>query len=132
MNQKPIELPRDKSFGLFFAAVLAAVAGWFYYFDIQFVVPILGIAAVIFALSVFAPTRLRWLNYAWFQLGQVLGLLISPLILGVLYFGILTPVSLFCRVLGRDPLNIRSVTGRSNWKERKHRFVQRVDFDEQF
>ncbi len=51
----------------------------------------------------------------WMALGHVLHRLTSPLILGALYFGVLTPVALVCRLCGHDPLGLRQRQTASYW-----------------
>lgn len=51
----------------------------------------------------------------WMALGQALHRLTSPLILGVLYFGLLTPVALVCRLCGHDPLGLQYRKTASYW-----------------
>ncbi len=67
------------------------------------------------AFTVFAPQKLALLNKLWFQFGLLLGRIVSPLVLGVIFFGILTPVSLFTRLFGRDELRLKRSAGNSYW-----------------
>ena len=46
-------------------------------------------------------------NRAWIKLGEILGLIIAPLIMALVYFIFLTPISLIVRIFGKDLLNIK-------------------------
>lgn len=47
------------------------------------------------------------LNKAWLKLGEILGMIIAPIIMAIVYFAILTPISLLVRILGKDLLGIK-------------------------
>ena len=47
------------------------------------------------------------LNKAWLKLGEILGMIIAPIIMAIVYFAILTPISLLVRILGKDLLSIK-------------------------
>jgi hypothetical protein len=75
--------------------------------------------AAAFALAaILAPNVLAPLTAAWMKLGQLLGKVISPIVLGFIFFVIITPVAVAMRLAGRDALNLKSCTGKSHWIER--------------
>jgi hypothetical protein len=118
----PGNLPSERNFGFFFAAVFLAGAAYFYVTGAttawvlgSFLPGILLLAA-----AVLRPRLLSRLNEAWFRLGILLARFVSPVILGAIFFLILTPVGLFTRLLGRDELRLRAHPGaRSYWIDRK-------------
>ena len=117
------EAPRassDRSFGLVFAAVFAIVAGW----------PLLGgegprlwalaVAGVFLALALAAPRLLGPLNRLWTRFGLLLSRAMNPLVLGLLFFAVVTPMGLVMRALGKDPLRRRfERQAASYWIERR-------------
>ncbi len=76
---------------------------------------ILGVSATIGAITLFAPSALAPLNRGWSTLGKLIGRVVSPIVLGVIFFGILTPVSLVTRLLGRDELRLRHPKKNTYW-----------------
>lgn len=96
----------DRAFGFVMSVFFALLSSWpmlRYGKEPQYV--FLGIA-VFFLLSAQAlPVILRPLNILWTAFGLLLHLVMSPLILGILYFGLFTPIGLLMRVSGRDPLH---------------------------
>jgi len=97
----------DRNFGLTMAAV-AAIAGslpllrgaaphWIF----------LIVAAIFAALSLVAPRVLYPLNYIWFRFGLLLHHIISPLVIGAVFFLCVTPTGLIMRMLGKDVLSLR-------------------------
>jgi hypothetical protein len=129
-------LPSERSFGLLFAAVFAGLAayGWFlgnWGRPTVFALVIVAMAFVLFAF-VFSQV-LRPLNWLWYQLGQLLGKLVSPIVLGSIFFLLLTPVSLFTRMFGRDELRLKKTKGqKSYWIERSPPGPEPTSFKNQF
>jgi hypothetical protein len=114
------ELPPDRRFGLFFAAAFAALAVWLAlrHRPVAAIVAcaVVGIAFAVLALA--APQRLRPLNRAWYALGMALGRIVNPVVLGVLYFALITPIALLMRLAGRDPLRLRPRAATTYWIDR--------------
>jgi len=115
-------LPSERSFGLLFGAVFALLAGYGWFFkgwSSMLALALLGVALAFVLLGFVAPNILRPLNWLWFQLGQLLGKIVSPIVLGAIFFLLLTPVSLVTRLFGRDELRIqRKASQTSYWLDR--------------
>lgn len=65
-----------------------------------------------------SPRSLAPLNRAWFHLGELMGKIVSPVVLGIIFFGLLTPISLLTRLLGRDELRLKRRAVNSYWIDR--------------
>lgn len=129
-------LPSERSFGLLFAVVCAGLAayGWFLGGWGRLIVStlVIGVVAFSFFACVFSRA-LRPLNWLWYQLGQLLGKIVSPIVLGVIFFLLLTPVSLVTRMFGRDELRLKKITGKqSYWIERSPPGPEPTSFKNQF
>tara|TARA_B100000900_G_C20142534_1_gene538542 strand:+ start:179 stop:547 length:369 start_codon:yes stop_codon:yes gene_type:complete len=59
------------------------------------------------------------LNRLWFKFGILLGRVISPLIMGLIFFLVVTPIGLIMRMLGKDLLNLKFDNNRSYWIKKK-------------
>ena len=59
------------------------------------------------------------LNLIWIKFGELLGKIISPIVMGVVYFIIITPIGFFVRLLGKDLLNIKFSKKDSYWIKRE-------------
>jgi low temperature requirement protein LtrA len=77
-----------------------------------------GAAALFLAASIAHPRLLAPFNRAWHRLGLLLGKVISPIVLGVIFFLVITPVAVVTRLAGRDALRLRKRSVRSHWVER--------------
>lgn len=104
MTTKPT-LPSDRSFGLTFAAVFALLAGWLAYRGSVYWVASLGASAAFAVLAIAIARVLHPLNVAWMWFGGVLHRIVSPIVLGIIFFGVFTPVALIFKLRGRDALN---------------------------
>ena len=79
----------------------------------------LGVAAVFAALAFMWTALLAPLNRLWLKLGLVLYKVVNPIVLGLLFYVTVTPISLLMRVLGKDPLRLRrDPDAASYWIER--------------
>lgn len=77
------------------------------------------IASVLVGLvAIVAPTFLAPFNKAWMKLGELMGKVIGPLVLGVIFFVLITPTALITRLFNRDELRIQSTNANSYWIER--------------
>ena len=68
---------------------------------------LITISAIFLILGLIDSRFLSPLNKAWIKLGEILGLIIAPIIMAIVYFFFLTPISLIVRVFGKDLLGIK-------------------------
>ena len=114
-------LPSERRFGALFTVVfsLAGIYGHFVKGWSSGVVIGLFVASLIVALvTLLAPAALAPFNKAWFQLGLLMGKGVSPIVLGLIFFVILTPVGLISRLFGRDELRLKKAPVTSWWIDR--------------
>ena len=90
------------------------------------------LAAVFFAFTIFMPIVLRPLNKAWYKLGLLMGRVVSPIVLGILFFILITPIAIVMRLAGRDPLKLRKQNVESHWIERVPPGPESTSFKDQF
>lgn len=111
----------DRSFGLVFVVFFAIVGGWSLYRgkDINVVYGLFGASGVFLLLSFVAPKALHPLNVAWMAFGRLLHKVVSPIIMGLLFFVTITPIALLMRAMGKDVLRLRlDSAAKSYWIER--------------
>jgi hypothetical protein len=65
------------------------------------------------------PATLRWLFVGWMKLAFPLNWAVSELVLGIMFYGILTPLGLVFRLMGRDPLGRKAAPGCASFWVRK-------------
>jgi hypothetical protein len=67
-----------------------------------------------------SPAALAPLNRVWTRFGLLLHRIVSPVVLGVMFFVVVTPMGLIMRALGKDPLRLRfDRDARSYWIDRR-------------
>jgi saxitoxin biosynthesis operon SxtJ-like protein len=108
----------EREFGLVVGAVFVLLGAWWIYrgkfTNIAYVVLPLG--SVLILLGLFLPRALIYPNKAWMKLAEVLAFVMTRLILGVVFFLIVTPIGVVKRLFGWDPLNRRAARSATYWK----------------
>jgi len=119
-REETVEGSSNRSFGVVFAVVFGLIA----------FLPLIGGhplrlwsvgVAVVFALLAFgAPQVLAPLNRLWLKLGLLLHKIVNPIVLGIMFYLVVTPTGLIMRWLGKDPLRLKRDAGaRSYWIARE-------------
>lgn len=109
----------DRSFGLSVGAILLALS--FVPSLRHHRPPVLWMivaGALLLVTGALAPAGLRQIKRAWLFLGFLIGLAVSPVALGVLFYAVITPCGFLMRLFGGDPLRLRPTAQRSYWRER--------------
>ena len=110
----------NKSFGLLFFVVFLTLGLWPLKngYDINYYFIITSIIFLILGLT--NSKLLSPLNKSWVKLGEVLGTIIAPIVMALVYFIILTPISLIVRIFGKDLLGLKFFKEKKTyWIERK-------------
>jgi len=116
MKFSEIELPSNRKFGFFFTFVFSLVAVYFYYWGNVSWTFVFIVAALIFLLiTLIKSDALLPLNKLWMRLGILLGMIVSPIVLGIVFFGLFTPIAVFMRLSGRDELRLKFNQKVSHW-----------------
>ena len=117
MKTTELELPSNKKFGFFFTAVFLVATTYFYINNVgSSVLSTLGVISLSFLVATLVnPDVLLPLNRLWMRFGLLLGMIISPIVMGVIFFGLFTPMSLTMRLFRRDELRIRFKNKKTHW-----------------
>ena len=101
-----IKISSNRSFGLVFFVVFLIVALWPLKSGEDIRIWSLALSIIFFSLGILNSKLLTPLNKLWFKFGIFLGTIISPIIMGIVYFLVVTPIGVFMRLLGKDLLRI--------------------------
>ena len=116
-----IILPSNKKFGYFFTVVFTFTSLYLYINDhYKSSYLFLAIALTIFLTTLIKKELLLPFNKLWMRLGILLGMIISPLILGLIFYFLFTPISLLMKVFGRDELKLKVKSEKTHWKIRNN------------
>jgi hypothetical protein len=126
--------PSDRRFGLVIGLALAAVAarGYFRHWSDGVVIGLVSAGAIFLLFAWLAPRRLAPLTAAWMRFGEILGRFVSPIVLGAIFFGIVTPVAAATRMFGRDELRLKRTLGETYWIDRRPPGPAGASFKNQF
>jgi hypothetical protein len=125
--------PTNQKFGWFFTAIFAFAAGYAYLkLPGVWLYVLLGCSLVTAIVTAVAPRLLTPFNKLWFGLGILLGKIVSPIVLGVIFFGLLTPIAIITRLFGRDVLSMKKRQVSSYWVDRQPVGPQPESFKNQF
>ena len=110
----------NRSFGLLFAFVFLIIAFWPLKNSGLINVYLVILSALFLLLSLLRPAILSPLNKIWVKFGEIIGIVVAPIVMGLIYFLILTPISILVRLFGKDLLNIKFLKNvNTYWIERK-------------
>ena len=133
MKFQDIKLPTNKNFGTFFGFIFLILGTYFYVFTESTLEIYFFIISAAFFLSAFLfPSILKPLNIAWMFIGFILSMIISPIVLGIIYFLMFTPYAIFMKIFGRDYLRIHDKKFSSFWRKREPAGPGADSFKEQF
>tara|TARA_A100001037_G_scaffold298100_1_gene321228 strand:- start:555 stop:938 length:384 start_codon:yes stop_codon:yes gene_type:complete len=113
-----IKISSNKSFGIVFFIFFILIALYPLLNGQEIRLWALIISAVFLILGLLKSKLLTPLNKLWFRFGMLLGKIISPIIMGFIFFLVVTPIGLIMRLLGKDVLNLKYNKERSYWIEK--------------
>ena len=119
MNYKDIKIGSNRSFGTVFFVVFLLIGLW----------PVLNgnepriwsivISLIFFILGILNSKILTPFNKAWFRFGIFLGNFISPIIMGIVFFLVVTPTGLIMKLFRKDLINLKKNNSSTYWIEKK-------------
>ena len=132
MNFSDVKLPSNRKFGFFFTFVFALATAYFYNTTSFLLAYIFGSLSSLFLFftivkdDIFLP-----LNKLWMRFGILLNMIISPIILGIIFFGLFTPIAIVLKLSGRDELRLKFKKKQSYWISRSE-LIKPESFKQQF
>ena len=118
MNSQNIKISLNKSFGIVFFLVFLIISIFPLFKDGNIRIWSLIIAIIFLILGLMNSKILTPLNKIWFKFGILLGNFISPIIMGLIFFTVVTPTSFIMKVFGKNLLNLKRTDKKSYWIEK--------------
>tara|TARA_B100001027_G_C16060241_1_gene238194 strand:- start:156 stop:545 length:390 start_codon:yes stop_codon:yes gene_type:complete len=115
MKNNKIKLGSNRSFGIVFFIVFLIIAFYPLLNDNPLRLWSLIIALIFLVLGLIKSNILTPLNILWMKFGMFLGVFISPIIMGIIFFLVVTPIGLIMRLFGKDLLNLKKNKTQSYW-----------------
>jgi len=113
-----IKISSNRSFGIVFFIVFLLISIYPIFKDGNIRIWSLLVAIIFLVLGLMNAIILTPLNKTWFKFGLILGKIVSPIVMGVVFFTVVTPISFFMKILGKDLLNLKYNNNKSYWIEK--------------
>ena len=113
-----VKISSNRSFGVVFFIVFLLIALYPVINNEEIRVWSLIVSLIFLVLGLLNSKILNPFNQIWFKFGVLLGRIISPLIMAIIFFFVVTPIGLIMRTLGKDILNLRYNTKKTYWIEK--------------
>ena len=118
MNSKNIKISSNRSFGVVFFLFFLIVSIFPLFKDENIRIWALVVAITFLILGLLNSSILSPLNKIWFKFGILLGNVISPIVMGIVFFAVVTPTSLIMRMFGKNLLGLKKDNKKSYWIKR--------------
>ena len=113
--EKKIKISSNRSFGIVFFVVFLIVSFYPLYFDDSLNIWALILSIIFLILGLINSIILTPLNILWFKFGMFLGRIISPIIMGMVFFFVVTPTGLLMKLFNKDLLRLKKKNTKSYW-----------------
>tara|TARA_B100001057_G_C22705783_1_gene893702 strand:- start:304 stop:684 length:381 start_codon:yes stop_codon:yes gene_type:complete len=113
-----IKIGSNKNFGIVFCVVFLIISLWPMLSENQINYWLLGISFIFLVLGLTNSKILTPLNKIWFKFGIFLGKIVSPLVMGLIFFAVVTPIGILMKLLKKDLLKIKYNDNKSYWVEK--------------
>ena len=118
MNSKNVKISSNRSFGIVFFLFFLIVSIFPLFKDEDIRIWAVIVAIIFLILGLLNSSVLSPLNKIWFKFGILLGNFISPIIMGLVFFTVVTPTAFLMRAFGKDLLNLKKNNKKSYWIEK--------------
>jgi len=115
---KDIQISSNRSFGIVFFIVFLIIAFYPLLDSNEIRIWSILVSIVFLILGLLNSKILTPLNNIWFKFGLVLGKIISPIIMAIIFFFVVSPIGLFMRLIKKDLLNLKYNKNKSYWIEK--------------
>ena len=120
MNYQKIKIGSNKGFGIVFFVVFVLISIWPILNDEGIRIWSLIISFIFLILGIKNSNLLTPLNLTWFRFGLFLGKIVSPIVMGLVYFFVVTPTGLIMRLFKKDLIMLKKNNKKTYWIEKKN------------
>ena len=127
------KLPSNTRFGSFFSGIFLFLALYFFYISNNYYLVIFGLLFAITSFTtLFFSDLLAPLNTLWMRIGYLIGGVVSPIVMGAIFFLFFTPIALIFKLIKRDYLRLKYHYENSYWIARSQSTIDPDSFKNQF
>ena len=113
------QISSNRSFGILFSILFALIAFLPIINGNPLRLWLIPVSVIFLVLGLLNSKLLNPLNKVWVKFGELLGRIIAPIVMAIIYFIIVTPIGLFMRLIGKDLLNIKFSKANTYWIKRE-------------
>ena len=126
-------MPSNKSFGILFSFIFAAILtyGILKEFSLFFLFLIFFIFIFFLIMTIFFSHKLIFLNFLWMKFGFLLGSIISPIILIMLFYVVITPIKYLSKFFGNKYLDLKYNKNVTYWNNVNDK-ISDIDFNKEY
>ena len=121
-----------KSFGFTMGVILSMISAALFYYNNNIFQTIAILSSVFIGFGVLLPIVLRPIYMVWMIFALIFGWIMTRVILGIVFYFIITPIGLLTRLLGEDFLGLRITNSNSFWNQRNSADEMNQDYEKQF
>tara|TARA_B110000263_G_C15047211_1_gene391284 strand:- start:198 stop:587 length:390 start_codon:yes stop_codon:yes gene_type:complete len=119
MKHKNIKISSNRSFGLVFFVVFFVISLWPILSENEIRIWSLILSVIFLILGILNSKILTPLNKAWFRFGIFLGNFIAPIVMGIVFFLVVTPTGILAKLFKKDLINLKKNNDKTYWVEKK-------------
>ena len=116
----------NRGFGLLFFVVFFLIGIWPLFKENDYRLWSLIISIIFLFLGLINSKILTPLNKLWFRFGILLGNVFSPIVMGIIYFGVITPIGILMKLIGKDILNLKQNKKSSTYWIKKEKVISNM------
>ena len=110
---------KNKQFGYLFFFVLSFISIFIFFNSNKINYILISLSLIFLIITIFKPILFDRISNIWIKFGELLGMFISPLVMALIFFLLLTPLSLIVRIMRKDLLNTKFSKQKSYWIKRE-------------
>jgi hypothetical protein len=124
MSKSKIKMSSNRNFGLVFSVFFLILGFWPLVYGENLRIWFIIISIVFLILGLVKSKILTPLNIIWYKLGLILGVIVAPVVMGIVFFLVVTPIGLFMKLIGKDLLNKKFNNNiKTYWIKRVEKFT---------
>ena len=113
--EKKIKVSSNKSFGIVFSIFFLLISVYLLLNNDPIYYWSLFVSFIFLILGLMNSKILSPLNLLWFKFGILLGKIVSPVVMGIIFFLVVTPISIILKIFGKDVLNLKFNNNKTYW-----------------
>ena len=113
-----VKIGSNRSFGIVFFIFFLIIGTYPIFFQGELRIWMLIVSIIFLLLGIINSRFLTPLNLLWFKFGMLLGIIVSPIVMGLVFFLVVTPTGLIMRILNKDLLRLKKKNIKTYWIEK--------------